>query len=300
MKSNIPSGYMHVQPVPEGRSLRDALDHGHFCVCCCSKVCAGNYLPWCECAVRGFWIDVLGSSTSSATQHIHCTRANLGCLSVLLASLLYPCFKTALRCDVVSGCFVRGASPSPRFRPELAPERGLGGPGLAFRTPESARKVHAKSFRLLCGTGRVVVLKLEVRLGANQTFFGSTVSHLNTEITIFKTRMHEERPFHTDSTSSSEAQSEKSDLRKFLEQAETAECKAKLRLQGRQNGWWVPAITAMRTFADIDSAPRSGSQAYLRALRARSGKRTSFSAPRTSCTGRMICGHVGELARTWP
>ena len=165
MKSNIPSGYMHVQPVPEGRSLRDALDHRHFCVCCCSKVCAGNYLPWCDCAVRGFWIDVLGSSTSSATQHIHCTRANLGSLSVLLASLLYPCFKTALRCDVVSGCFVRGASPSPRFRPELAPERGLGGPGLAFRTPESARKVHAKSFRLLCGTGRVVVLKLEVRLG---------------------------------------------------------------------------------------------------------------------------------------
>ena len=27
----------------------------------------------------------------------------------------------------------------------FAPKRGLEGPGLAFRTPESARKVHAKS-----------------------------------------------------------------------------------------------------------------------------------------------------------
>ena len=47
----------------------------------------------------------------------------------------------------------------------------------------------------------------------NPTFFGSTVSsniHLNTE----------ERPFHKDSTSSSEAQREKSDLRR-LKQAET-------------------------------------------------------------------------------
>ena len=61
-------------------------------------------------------------------------------------SLLYPCFKTALCYSVVSGCFVRGVSPSPRFRPELAPERGPGGSGLAFRTPESAHKVHAKSF----------------------------------------------------------------------------------------------------------------------------------------------------------
>ena len=61
-------------------------------------------------------------------------------------SLLYPCFKTALCYGVVSGCFVHGVSPSPWFRPELAPERGLGGRGLAFRTPESARKIHAKSF----------------------------------------------------------------------------------------------------------------------------------------------------------
>ena len=68
-----------------------------------------------------------------------------------LASLLYPCFKTALRYGVVSGCFVHGVSSSPRFRPELAPERGLGGPGLAFRRPESARKVHAKSFGPWCG-----------------------------------------------------------------------------------------------------------------------------------------------------
>ena len=61
-------------------------------------------------------------------------------------SLLYPCFKTAFCYGVVSGCFVPRVSPSSRFRPELAPKRGLGGPGLAFRTPESARKVHAKSF----------------------------------------------------------------------------------------------------------------------------------------------------------
>ena len=59
-------------------------------------------------------------------------------------SLLYPCFKTALCYGVVSGCFVHRVSPSSRL-PELAPKRGLGGPGLAFRTPESARKVHAKT-----------------------------------------------------------------------------------------------------------------------------------------------------------
>jgi len=60
-------------------------------------------------------------------------------------SLLYPCFKTALCYGVVSGCFVHRVSSSSRLRPELAPKRGLGGPGLAFRTLESARKVHAKS-----------------------------------------------------------------------------------------------------------------------------------------------------------
>ena len=62
-----------------------------------------------------------------------------------VTSLLYPCFKTALCYGVVSGCFVHGVSPSSRFRPELAPKRGLEGPELAFRTPENARKVHAKS-----------------------------------------------------------------------------------------------------------------------------------------------------------
>ena len=67
-------------------------------------------------------------------------------LFVPLGSLLYPCFKTALRYGVVSGCFVDGVSPSPPLRPELAPERGLEGSELAFRTPESARKIHAKSF----------------------------------------------------------------------------------------------------------------------------------------------------------
>ena len=62
-------------------------------------------------------------------------------------SLLYPCFKTAFCYGVVSGCFVPRVSPSSQIRPELAPKRGLGlgGPGLAFRTPESARKVHAKT-----------------------------------------------------------------------------------------------------------------------------------------------------------
>ena len=62
------------------------------------------------------------------------------------SSLLYPCFKTALCYGVVSGCFVHRVSPSSRFRPELAPERGPAAPGLAFRRPESACKVHAKSF----------------------------------------------------------------------------------------------------------------------------------------------------------
>jgi len=62
-----------------------------------------------------------------------------------IGSLLYPCFKTALCYGVVSGCFVHGVSSSSPLRPELAPKRGPGGPGLAFRTPESARKVHAKS-----------------------------------------------------------------------------------------------------------------------------------------------------------
>ena len=66
--------------------------------------------------------------------------------SISYCSLLYPCFKTALRYGVVSGCFVDGVSPSPPLRPELAPERGLEGSELAFRTPESARKIHAKSF----------------------------------------------------------------------------------------------------------------------------------------------------------
>ena len=60
-------------------------------------------------------------------------------------SLLYPCFKTAFCFGVVSGCFVPRVCPSSRIRPELVPKRGLGGPGLAFRTPESARKVHAKT-----------------------------------------------------------------------------------------------------------------------------------------------------------
>ena len=61
-------------------------------------------------------------------------------------SLLYPCFKTALCYGVVSGCFVHGVSPSRRIRPEPAPEPGLEGSELACRTPESARKIHAKSF----------------------------------------------------------------------------------------------------------------------------------------------------------
>ena len=55
-------------------------------------------------------------------------------------------FKTALCYDVVSGCFVPRVSPSSRFRPELAPIRGPAAPELAFRTLESARKIHAKSF----------------------------------------------------------------------------------------------------------------------------------------------------------
>ena len=49
---------------------------------------------------------------------------------------LIPCFKTALCYGVVPGCLVHGASLSFRIRPELAPKRGLEGPGLAFRTPE--------------------------------------------------------------------------------------------------------------------------------------------------------------------
>ena len=36
-----------------------------------------------------------------------------------------PCFKTPLYYGVVSGCFVYAGSPSPRFRPKLAPKRGL-------------------------------------------------------------------------------------------------------------------------------------------------------------------------------
>ena len=67
------------------------------------------------------------------------------------ASLLYPCFKTAFCYGVVSGCFVPRVSPSSRIRLELAPKRGLGGPGLAFRKPETARKVHAKTSGPKCG-----------------------------------------------------------------------------------------------------------------------------------------------------
>ena len=61
----------------------------------------------------------------------------------------------------------------------------------------------------------------------NPTFFGSTVSsniHLNTE----------ERPFHKDSTSSSEAQREKSDLRRFEAGGNAARIRCKAKLQGRQ------------------------------------------------------------------
>ena len=61
-------------------------------------------------------------------------------------SLLYPCFKTALCYSVVSVCFVDSASSSSPLRPEPAPERGPAAPELAFRRPESARKIHAKSF----------------------------------------------------------------------------------------------------------------------------------------------------------
>ena len=53
--------------------------------------------------------------------------------------------------------------------------------------------------------------------------------------------MHEERPFHTDSTSSSEAQHEKSDLRRFLEQAETARMRVQSEASSPEtlkNGWW--------------------------------------------------------------
>ena len=68
------------------------------------------------------------------------SQTEVGC------SLLYMVFKPALCYSVVSGCFVHAASPSPSIRPEPAPKRGLRGSGLAFRRPESARKVHAKSF----------------------------------------------------------------------------------------------------------------------------------------------------------
>ena len=55
-----------------------------------------------------------------------------------MASILAsPCFKTALCYSVVSGCFADRVSPSPALRPESAPERGLEGSELAFRTPES-------------------------------------------------------------------------------------------------------------------------------------------------------------------
>ena len=66
------------------------------------------------------------------------------CLSQF--SLLYLVFQTALCYSVVSVCFVDSASPSSPFRPEPAPERGPAAPELAFRRPESARKIHAKSF----------------------------------------------------------------------------------------------------------------------------------------------------------
>ena len=84
--SSIPSGHMHVQPVPEGRSCAmrwitgifmsiatrlelklskaDFLQkrpQGFFRHVPCSRVCAGNYLPWRDYAARGFWIDVLWS-----------------------------------------------------------------------------------------------------------------------------------------------------------------------------------------------------------------------------------------------
>ena len=72
------------------------------------------------------------------------------------SSLLYPCFKTAFCYGVVSGCFVPRVSPSPRIRLELAPKRGLEGSGLAFRRPESARKVRAKSFGPQCCLAGIV------------------------------------------------------------------------------------------------------------------------------------------------
>ena len=82
-------------------------------------------------------------------------RSRRGLRTRHIRSLLYPCFKSALCHGVVSGCFVHGVSPSSRFRPELAPKRGPAAPELAFRTPESASKVHAKLLGRMrpCGVG---------------------------------------------------------------------------------------------------------------------------------------------------
>ena len=73
-------------------------------------------------------------------------RVILGPSGEPINSLLYLVFQTAFCFRVVSGCFVDGVSSSSLIWPNLAPERGPGGLELAFRRPESAHKVHAKSF----------------------------------------------------------------------------------------------------------------------------------------------------------
>ena len=88
-------------------------------------------------------------SSSSNFRFQHTSVANL-CKHSLHAkhapSLLYLVFQTALCYSVVSVCFVDSARSSSPLRPEPAPERGPAAPELAFRRPESARKIHAKSF----------------------------------------------------------------------------------------------------------------------------------------------------------
>ena len=55
-----------------------------------------------------------------------------------------------------------------------------------------------------------------------------------------------------------------------------------------------------RPASQITSPRVSGPDIDCASIQLTSVSTCSARKKRTSCTGRMICGHVGELARTWP
>ena len=140
---------------------RHSFSHGSTSVLLRSRFCLSMFPNACitvsSCNSASEFVTPSVESVSASCSVLGCGERASICEEFAAPSLLYLVFQTAFCFSVVSGCFVDRVSPSPRFRPELAPKRGLGGSGLAFTTPEKCAQNPCKIFWAVAQPGGVEV-----------------------------------------------------------------------------------------------------------------------------------------------